>query len=77
MQSPWPEGRFSNWMSVISNLRKIAKTNGASTIQYEAQIVNKKLLSVMTKKFGEPSIEIKRHFNEPIPYHIFKIPVDD
>lgn len=72
-----PEGRFSNWMGVISNLRKIAKANGATTIQYEAQIVNRKLLNVMTKKFGEPKIEIKSHFNEPTSYHIFKIPVGE
>jgi hypothetical protein len=62
-----PEGRFFNLMSVFVNLKKIAKTNGATTVQIEAQIVNKKLLNVMAKKFGEPKIEFT--------FHIFKIPV--
>lgn len=67
-----PEGRLSNMAGVFSNIKKIAKVNGASTVQVETQIANKKLFRVMRKKFGEPLIE----WRDQGYYEVFKIPVE-
>ncbi|MBA3602478.1 MAG: hypothetical protein H0W50_02305 [Parachlamydiaceae bacterium] len=70
-----PKGRLSNWLTVMSNFKEIAKANQAKVLQFEAQIVNEKLLQVMTKYYGEPSIVLKKRYHDLIEYQVFKIPL--
>lgn len=70
-----PKGRLSNWLTVMSNFKEIAKANQAKFLQFEAQIINKKLLQVMTKYYGEPSIVLKKRYHDLIEYQVFKIPL--
>ena len=68
-----PEGRLSNWLTVMEHFKEITRANQAKTLQFEMQIVNEKLSEVMSRRFGTPSIEIKSRFNELVEYQIFKI----
>jgi|GEM_PF-4763237 len=70
-----PKGRLSNWLTVMSNFKEIAKANQANFLQFEAQIINEKLLQVMTKYYGEPSIVLKKRYHDLIEYQVFKIPL--
>ncbi len=51
-----PEGSLGNWLTVISDLKNLAKANGANTLLFQAEIINHKLLDVMTKRYGTPKL---------------------
>lgn len=70
-----PEGRLFNWLTVMSNFKKMAKANQSSLLQFEAQIINEKLLEVMIRRFGEPSMVFKNRYKELTEYQVFKIPL--
>lgn len=71
-----PSGSLGNWLTVMSNFKKIAKANQASTLHFEAQIVNEKLLSVMTRRYGKPLTVWKHSAEESVEHQIFKIPIE-
>lgn len=71
-----PEGRLGNWLTVMSNFKKIAVANEARVLQWEGEIVNDKLLRVMVKRFGKPSIVEKQRGKQPVEFHVFKIMVE-
>lgn len=70
-----PEGRLSNWLTVMSNFKTIASVNNASILRFEAEIVNKKLLEIMIKRYGEPTLVFKKRRGETVRYHSFDIPL--
>ncbi len=71
------KGRLSNILTVMDHFKEIAKTNQASILQLNTLIINDDLLRVLTKRYGNPSIELKTGYNEQIKYQVFKIPINN
>jgi hypothetical protein len=49
-------GYLGSWLKVMDNLKRTAFANNAKTLIFEARIINKDLLRVMTKRYGSPYI---------------------
>lgn len=71
-----PDGRLGNWLTVMSNLKTIAKTNNARTLQFEAEIINEKLYDVMKGRYGQPKTIYRNRNGMETEYQVFTIPVE-
>ena len=46
------EGKVSNPLEIVNNLKNVARENGASTLRIEALLANERLWQVLVRRYG-------------------------